>query len=266
MATVDPFDFDTYFLQRMSEFFGPDFENLMGFPTTTDTRVRPGPATIRPASRRWIESEPSVRYPHEAADLTTEEITEMEQDKPSTRELRRAFRQYIPIDISDTENGYLVEANLPGIPKENVQIHVDHNNVLTIDAWATPSVAHACAFLGKIASELHGGASNTARGEKGSSPKTSSETTPGKTAPGTDIPTPRESPTKEKTSSTPEEGQHVPRKFMLSERCKGRLHRSIRLPKYADPDKAHSCIENGVLCLFFEKIPAAQAAKRIELH
>lgn len=281
MTTLDPFDFDTYFLQRMSEFFGPDFESFMGFPQ--GPRTRPSPVTVRPEGGGWMEPAARGRYPHETPE--TEEITELETEKPSRRELRRAFRQYIPIDISESENGYLVEANLPGVPKESIQIHVDHNNVLTIDAKATPSVAHACGFMGKIASESHGGSvSSTStsagggRGEEAGKPRTTGpETSAGRATSGTDIPTPQESPTKEKTSAggaetaaTREEsqmrGMEETRKFMLSERQKGRLHRSIRLPKFADPDKVKSCMENGVLCLFFEKIPAAAAAKRIELH
>lgn len=252
--TMDPFDFDTYFLQRMNEFFGQDFESL--FPTFPPVAVRPEPkggsSRIEEkagpgGSRAWIEAPEKVIEVDDAP------------EQLSRRQLRRIARQFIPIDIMESEDGYVVEANLPGISKENIDAYVDHNNVLTIDTRPTPSVVHACQLK-----NLKGGEMENPNATQSIEPKPSHQEAPKSSGEG--LPTPKESPSKEPTKQhqppSLEETQH---RFLLGERYKGRLHRSIRLPKNADPKKVSSCIENGVLCLSFAKIPGSQLAHRIEL-
>lgn len=223
---IDPSDFDTYLSQRLAEVFGPDIGAF--FPTFT-------PVTARPETRRPMRSAASPIEEYEEVG----DVIELTQEEPrSRRRQRRAERQFIPLDIVETDDGYIVEASLPGVPKENIEVHVDQNHVLTIDARPTPSVAHAC----------------------GMKP----ETTQGFTS----VSTP-ESPQRQPQSTTgPEQQtqQSSNRKFLLSERHKGRLHRSIRLPKHADAEQVKSCVESGVLCLCFNKIPPTKVSKRIELH
>jgi len=54
-----------------------------------------------------------------------------EQRAPDTREESRALVP--PVDIFETPEGLAVVADLPGVDKENVEVHVD-KNILTIKA------------------------------------------------------------------------------------------------------------------------------------
>lgn len=51
----------------------------------------------------------------------------------NSRELTRENERYLspPVDIYETQEGLTVVADLPGVPKENIEVHVD-NGILTI--------------------------------------------------------------------------------------------------------------------------------------
>lgn len=52
---------------------------------------------------------------------------------PSSREETRSQERYItpPVDIYETQEGLVVKADLPGVPKEGLDVRVE-NNLLTI--------------------------------------------------------------------------------------------------------------------------------------
>ncbi|PJF20047.1 HSP30 [Paramicrosporidium saccamoebae] len=204
---MDPFDLDAYVTQRMRELFGPDVEAL--FPART------------PVIRQRLEEE---------------DPEELLEQQPTTHQLSRMARQFIPIDIYESEDGYMVEASLPGVPKDKIEAHVDHNNVLSILARPSPLITHAC------------GQSDRPSGKEVRQPVP---------------PTPQESPSKDVVKSKREED--VPHNFLLSERQRGKLYRSIRLPKHADAQNVKTCLENGILCLSFSKLPSAEVSHQIEI-
>lgn len=51
----------------------------------------------------------------------------------------------------------------------------------------------------------------------------------------------------------------------FSERCYGKIARSINLPDTVLVDTAKICLENGVLCITFDKNPNAVAARKLEI-
>jgi len=55
----------------------------------------------------------------------------VEQKAPETREESRKLVP--PVDIFETDNGLAVVADLPGVEKEDVEVHVE-NDILTIQA------------------------------------------------------------------------------------------------------------------------------------
>lgn len=69
----------------------------------------------------------------ESTIATREENASPEVVRESTREPERYSTP--PVDIHESANGLTVVADLPGIPKENIDINVD-NDVLTIKAVA----------------------------------------------------------------------------------------------------------------------------------
>lgn len=216
-SLLDPLTLDTYINQRLQEFFGPDIESFFRSATA------PRPSRAIPAISGFEESE----------------------QEESQRHPRRE-KHLIPIDIYETEDGFVVEASVPGIPKDKIEINVDHNNVLTIEAHPTPFILHACM------TKLREGIIPEERVTITKETKTKE-----------DIPTPKESPSKEPTKEQKGPAIH---KFLLSERFKGRLHRSIRLPKLADASNVQTCLESGILCLHFDRIPQSQVTRRIELR
>jgi HSP20 family molecular chaperone IbpA len=207
MSMMDPFDLDAYVAQRMREIFGPDVEAL--FPVRTPV----------------IRSRPEEEEPEESL-----------EQQPTTHQLSRRARQFIPIDIYENDDGYVVEASLPGVPKDKIEAHVDHNNVLSIIARPSPTVAHICGQSDRP------------------SDKEERQPVP---------PTPQESPSKDVGKLT--KGEDAPHKFLLSERQRGKLHRSIRLPKHADAQNVKTCLENGILCLSFSKLAPAEVFHQIEI-
>lgn len=244
MATLDPFDFDNYFLQRMSEFFGPDLGPFMrtsvpGAITTPTPSISAATPSQRPIEE-WTD------YPEERA------VASRRPQRTSP-----LLQPVIPVDIGEGPEGYWVEAALPGVPKDHIEVTVDHNNVLTIVAQPVGALIHACQTTSRPTDTSHGSeppriqAPSTEHGKPESQPPTKSPP-----------PTPQESPVKgEKTSNT----GPTPRNILLSERPKGRLHRSVRLPKYADASNVKTCVENGVLCLFFGKLPSSQIQHKISI-
>jgi HSP20 family molecular chaperone IbpA len=169
----------------------------------------------------------------------------VEEEPELTRRQLRRMRKRLQLDIVETDDAYFVEVNMPGVPKENVEVHVDHNNVLSIETRAVPLVTHTCG-----SQAFKRSTKEPQQGEAGA------------------ISTPTESPSKEAKKEEEQQGQPTEshnRKFLLSERQKGRMSRSIRLPKQADPEKVQTCLENGVLCLVFAKLPEHQVAHRIEV-
>lgn len=57
---------------------------------------------------------------------------------PSSREETRSQERYItpPVDIYETQEGLVVKADLPGVPKEGLDVRVE-NNLLTIRGKST---------------------------------------------------------------------------------------------------------------------------------
>lgn len=249
MATLDPFDFDNYFLQRMAEFFGPDLGPFMRTSAPAQAIApTPGISAVVPPQRaieEWTE------YPEERAGLGRR-----------SQRTGPLLQPAIPIDIGEGQEGYWLEAALPGVPKDHIEVTVDHNNVLTIVAQPVGALAHACQATlkstdsGHSSEPLRAQAPSTEHGKPESQPPTKSPP-----------PTPQESPVKrdETNSSSSSTTTQSPRNILLSERPKGRLHRSVRLPKYANASDVKTCVENGVLCLFFGKLPSSQIQHKISI-
>lgn len=190
-----------------SEFFGPDLGGF--FPALGGGIEVTGRAP-------WVDVE----------SLAEQEVTETESHRPSRREIRRAFRQDIPIDICeiDDDSGgyYLVEAELPGVPKENNAIHVDHNNVLSIDARPPQAASHTCALLMGRPPTRPSSVEAAAEGRAPETPLKPSQ--PG------DLPIPQESPTglekeqqqqQEQVSSTSQPGSGAPASICLASAPRG---------------------------------------------
>jgi HSP20 family molecular chaperone IbpA len=244
MATaLDPFDFDSYLLDRLAEFFGPDFgpfmKSVAAIPSIPSGTVAAG-ARRRPFT---IEESPD-EWPGQA-------VEQAEQLQPSAG--RRGARPAIAVDVAETENSYLVEASVPGIPKDHISVTVDHNNVLTIETQPVDLLQHACQMQHSEAS------SKFSAGEK-------YQQTTAAAAPPNVPATPAESPKKPmKEESKGAAGSQKDRKVLLSERQKGAMRRAVRLPKYADAKNVKTCLESGVLCLCFAKLPSQQVQHKIEL-
>ena len=66
------------------------------------------------------------------------------------------------------------------------------------------------------------------------------------------------------SSESQEEQETEHRSYLVRERRNGSYRRSIRLPDSADPDKAESSYEHGVLTVTFPK-QEAKKAKRLEV-
>lgn len=251
VAAVDsPSDWQNYLLQRLNEVFGPDW--------SADWEVEPlaGAREVWPAGFEPIsEVEATVVAPSSAL-----------QPSQANRRERKAMKKFIPLDIVETEDAILVEASLPGVPKDHIDITVDHNNVLTLNVRALPHMQHACGF--KLEKEKQ--ASGLPEEPVTVKPEQQKELESKEEMP-TPSATPSGSPTKHHTE---EKEQHLEQKpsqgrqgfrVLLAERNKGHLHRSVRLPKVTNAEKCKTCMENGVLCLVFEKMPASQTHRKIQI-
>lgn len=64
-------------------------------------------------------------------------IANRSQQSTPSREETRSQEQYItpPVDIYETQEGLVVKADLPGVPKDSMDVRVE-NNLLTIRAKA----------------------------------------------------------------------------------------------------------------------------------
>lgn len=64
--------------------------------------------------------------------------TRGQQKAPQTREVTRSQEQHVPppVDIYETAEGLVVKADLPGVSKDKLNVHVE-NNLLTIRGEAT---------------------------------------------------------------------------------------------------------------------------------
>lgn len=274
---------DDYLLQRFREFFGPDADFLL---STLDL-----PSLLSPELERVTEVEPVLSLPSTAPTIPTSIPTQ-----PTTtlsRRERKAIKQFIPLDIVETDNAILVEASLPGVPKDYIDVTIDPNHVLTINVRAVPQMIHACGFQAQA-----GGVSVGENRPGGSIQSTPSAGQYGGLAPEqpvtirpehqlaerreesthpTPAPTPTGSPKKQEVGagreattgegSTKEMKEKSESKFrvLLFERQKGHLHRSVRLPKVANPEKVKTCMEEGILCLVFDKLSPTNVARRIQI-
>jgi HSP20 family molecular chaperone IbpA len=65
------------------------------------------------------------------ADVKTSEMAVKNESRPATEQKRQPVVMTPPVDIYETEEGILLLADMPGVPKENLDVHVD-KNMLTI--------------------------------------------------------------------------------------------------------------------------------------
>ena len=258
-----PYDLENYLLQRFSEFFGPDVETILG----ASALDLPG---IAASAQEWPAG--------------FEPITEVEAMAPATlttgrtAKERKAMKQFIPLDIVETKDHILVEASLPGVPKDHIDITVDHNNVLILNVRAVPHMAHTCGF--KLEAKDVPQEPVTIKPEQQQQQKEQQQPKPqkeqvkeqqrpqAKAEMQSPVATPTGSPKKtqqEHKESESKEHEEEGYRVLLSERHKGHLHRSVRLPKVADAEKVKTCMESGVLCIVFDKLPASHTTRRIKL-
>jgi HSP20 family molecular chaperone IbpA len=65
------------------------------------------------------------------ADVKEKEMAVKTENRPAEGQKRQPVVMTPPVDIYETEEGILLLADMPGVPKENLDVHVD-KNMLTI--------------------------------------------------------------------------------------------------------------------------------------
>ena len=60
-------------------------------------------------------------------------VTDVTRAIPSWQSARRTRRRPFKIDVSEVSDGYFVRAELAGLRKEEIRVHCDDNNLLTIE-------------------------------------------------------------------------------------------------------------------------------------
>ncbi len=65
------------------------------------------------------------------AEVKTNEMAVKNETRPAAEQKRQPVVMTPPVDIYETEEGILLLADMPGVPKENLDVHVD-KNMLTI--------------------------------------------------------------------------------------------------------------------------------------
>lgn len=64
--------------------------------------------------------------------MTSQSVTRRAETQPQEREVYRTPR----VNIIETDNTYIVEAEMPGVPKDGFEVHVD-NKVLSLTGKRT---------------------------------------------------------------------------------------------------------------------------------
>ncbi|RUM90519.1 MAG: Hsp20/alpha crystallin family protein [Thermodesulfatator sp.] len=63
------------------------------------------------------------------ADVKTNEMAVKTENRPVQDQKRQPVVMTPPVDIYETEEGILLLADMPGVPKENLDVHVDKNQL-----------------------------------------------------------------------------------------------------------------------------------------
>jgi len=141
---MDPFSFDRYMVNRLNEFFPSELTSSFWdwtdwlSPTFTmmSTSSTPG---IEEGSAGGGEMTTSTRGGEVAQRGTTGRSG---AGRPGGGALQRSRMQnMLPfrIDIKESDDKCIVDAELPGLNKENVKAHLDEHNLLTIEAELPPT-------------------------------------------------------------------------------------------------------------------------------
>lgn len=150
---------------------------------------------------------------------------------------RRSFR----VDVTETEDEYILRADLAGMSKENVKIDVQDDQNSVIIAVEPPKDEFFGLYKSALESRQELAKEDTGREEK----ETKAET---------------EEKEKE-TEIQPE--QHLKKEtFHLHERCTGPSSRTIKMPQAVDMNTSKAEMKQGLLMIKFAKKKHEEVAKK----
>lgn len=281
LSELDPWE--NYMRNRMREFMGPEWDDWAwnappppsswwNWPTTTPSI---GGGGVRSANAPSSQAPTAFR----------------KQREPAVR-----------VDISETDDLYIVRADLPGVRKEDVRLSVDdEQKILMIDANAqNPHIEPSPAGCGATESSFGSQSpqrqppaewpSSQSQQQREKQPQPSSQEQTqvpiGHTAmPGTAQWTrsqmeQRANSPPSSAAASPMTTEGKPRRqqleieeplesqretFQLTERRTGRLHRTLRLPKNTNTNASCTHFEHGVLTVMFRKNPEPETKRTLNI-
>lgn len=135
---------------------------------------------------------------------------------PMTRDLGRSSPS---VDVRETDSQYIIEAELPGVRKEDIRVQCFEGRTISLDGF------YSRKYSAPSSNELSG--------------KPEEDTS--------------ESMSVEKRSSSTDVAKEQPHNVLQAERAEGKFFRSFTLPEEIDCSKIDVTFENGLLSIIAPK-------------
>ncbi|KAM7186481.1 putative heat shock protein [Rhypophila sp. PSN 637] len=151
-------------------------------------------------------------------------------------------------DVTERENEYDLQGELPGVPTENIEIEFTDPQTLVVKGHAERKHTEGDPSLaGRIE-----GSSETKKIEGGDSKKMKSSS--------------KESSSKKESSKEGESSSQGETKYWLSERSYGQFSRVFNFPSAVDQNKVTAKFNNGVLDITVPKMEKQGGHKKIQVN
>ncbi|KAK4158926.1 30 kDa heat shock protein [Cladorrhinum sp. PSN259] len=150
-------------------------------------------------------------------------------------------------DITEHENHYLLQGELPGVPQENIVIEFTDPHTMLIRGHVQHERTEGDASMARLEAGKEQGRIESAEGEKGNSE------------------TAVESHRQHEEGNKKGESSKPKAKYWLSERSYGEFSRVFSFPKGVNQDTVEAKLENGLLNIMVPKVEK-KGGRKIEIN
>ncbi|KAH7072730.1 HSP20-like chaperone [Paraphoma chrysanthemicola] len=180
-----------------------------------------------------------------------------EYDRQAFRDLDRSLksvRSFTPkFDVKETNSGYELHGELPGIEQKDINIEWTDNNTLTISGRHEEVREEGERPQGFIE-----GGDEQKKLEHSHQPSVEDENSNNDTSTSTKV----AKTSSDKNNQVGQKANDAPNtKYWVSERSVGEFHRSFAFPARVDQDAVKASLKNGILSIVIPKKEAGRARK-----